>query len=404
MTNPQKLFLRPGHPDFLDLPWDRPFAEWQQHTERMVELPRGESRHPILFVNYSGVVYSFKQLPGAVAEKEYHLLSALADLSIPSVEPVGFAEITEQDLDYSLLITRYLDASLPYSDLFTQPNLARYRERLLDALAGLLVELHISGVYWGDCSLYNALFRRDAGQLQAYLVDAETAEIHESLSDGQREGDLQIMLENVSGGLYDLVVAGLLNEEFDAAGTAEAIRRRYLQLWTEVRKEVVLGPEERYKIQEHVARLHDLGFSIASIELRASGEGDKLRLKLSVTDRQYHRHQIHSLTGINAEESQARLLLNEIQEVRAQLAAERGQSIPTSVAAYQWYRHRFRPVVQALKPSAAMALTEAELYSQFLEEKWFLSEREQRDVGQTFTLDQLLHQSALKNKKENSNG
>jgi hypothetical protein len=98
MTNPQKLFLRPGHPDFLDLPWDRPFAEWQQHTERMVELPRGESRHPILFVNYSGVVYSFKQLPGAVAEKEYHLLSALADLSIPSVEPVGFAEITEQDL------------------------------------------------------------------------------------------------------------------------------------------------------------------------------------------------------------------------------------------------------------------------------------------------------------------
>ena len=35
-----------------------------------------------------------------------------------------------------------------------------------------------AGFYWGDCSLSNTLFRRDAGAFAAYLVDAETGELH----------------------------------------------------------------------------------------------------------------------------------------------------------------------------------------------------------------------------------
>ena len=42
-----------------------------------------------------------------------------------------------------------------------------------NAFAGLLVELHLAGLYWGDCSLSNILWRRDAGAMMAYLVDAE---------------------------------------------------------------------------------------------------------------------------------------------------------------------------------------------------------------------------------------
>ena len=62
----------------------------------------------------------------------------------------------------------------------------------MDAQVELMVRLHLAGVFWGDCSLSNTLFRFDAGALAAYLVDAETAEIHKQLSVGQREYDLDI--------------------------------------------------------------------------------------------------------------------------------------------------------------------------------------------------------------------
>ena len=80
--------------------------------------------------------------------------------------------------DTNVLITRFLDRSLPYRSLFMRSSLVRYRDHLLDAMAGLMVQLHLNGVYWGDCSLSNTLFRRDAGTLQAYLVDAETSEVY----------------------------------------------------------------------------------------------------------------------------------------------------------------------------------------------------------------------------------
>ena len=71
-------------------------------------------------------------------------------------------------------------------------------------MAFLLVDLHRNGVFWGDCSLANTLFRRDGDRIQAYLVDAETSEVHPALTDGQREYDVEILVENVAFGLADL--------------------------------------------------------------------------------------------------------------------------------------------------------------------------------------------------------
>ena len=78
------------------------------------------------------------------------------------------------------------------------------RTHLLNALAELLARLHLRGFFWGDCSLSNTLFRRDAGALSAYLVDAETGELHEQLSDGQRAYDIEIAQMNVVGELLDV--------------------------------------------------------------------------------------------------------------------------------------------------------------------------------------------------------
>ncbi len=90
-----------------------------------------------------------------------------------------------------MLVTRYLDYSLPYRYVFSNERRSARcpgtDSKLIDAAVVLLCRLHLDGFYWGDCSLNNLLFRRDAGALMAYLVDAETAEHHRSLSDGMRQ-------------------------------------------------------------------------------------------------------------------------------------------------------------------------------------------------------------------------
>ena len=167
----QTSALRPGHPDFLDLPWHLSIVEWEGVCPRLERMPVGLSRHPVVFVNYGGRLYACKELPPDIATKEYDLLRRMEELRLPVVTPVGYVQVRHHNGEAGVLITRYLDYSLPYHYLFKQPDLARYRDHLIDALAGLLVQLHLAGVYWGDCSLSNTLYRRDAGALQAYLVD-----------------------------------------------------------------------------------------------------------------------------------------------------------------------------------------------------------------------------------------
>ena len=122
----------------------------------------------------------------------------------------------------AVLITRHLDYSLPFRTLFARGSVPDLRRRLLDAGADLLVRLHLGGFFWGDCSLSNTLFRRDAGALAAYLVDAETGELHPSLSDGQRLHDLSIAEENVAGELAD--VEAELGREGELAPGGDGVR------------------------------------------------------------------------------------------------------------------------------------------------------------------------------------
>lgn len=376
------LDLRPGHPDFLDLPWSLPLRDWTPVCSRLVQLQRGLSRHEVLFVSYGAAVYALKELPVPNAEHEYGLLLRLEERDLPSVVAVGHARVAHADGERaSILITRYLDASLPYRLLFQNPGLERYRERLLDAIAGLLVRLHLGGLYWGDCSLSNTLFRRDAGELRAYLVDAETSEMHDELSAGQREQDLLIMEENVEGELADLAALAELPHEMRREDTGATIRRRYEALWGEIGRELVLGADEGWRIQERVRALNALGFSVGEIELERAGEGNRLRLRTVVTDRDWHRRQFHSLTGIIAGDRQAQLMLNDLQETRVRLASQLGRSVPLAVAAYRWETERWQPVLAKLAPLVDKGGDPAELFCQVLEHKWFLSEHARRDVG-----------------------
>ena len=112
------------------------------------------------------------------------------------------------------LVTAHLKFSLPYRALFSQVLRPDTATRLVDALAVLLVRLHIVGFFWGDVSLSNTLFRRDAGAFAAYLVDAETGELtRAACSHGQRENDLEIARMNIAGEIIDLEAGGRLEGE-----------------------------------------------------------------------------------------------------------------------------------------------------------------------------------------------
>jgi hypothetical protein len=368
-----QLVARTGHPTFLDLPWDEPLGDWR--GGRLVEVVRGISRHVVRFVDYDGQLYALKELPARYAAREYRLLRRLAEESMPVVEVVGVVSERGPELD-PVLITRHLEFSIPYRALFAGHGVPDLRTTLLNAMAELLVRLHLAGFFWGDCSLSNTLFRRDAGGLSAYLVDAETGELHPRLSDGQREHDLALAEENIYGELLDVASEhGELPSGIDPIETAGEGVRRYEALWIELTRDDLVARDERFRIEERLQRLNELGFDVEEIELDATPEGYRLRLQPQLVEPGHHRRRLLMLTGLSAQENQARRMLHDLDEFRARLDA------PESVAAYRWRAEVFEPAMAAVPPELWAKRQAAEVFHEILEHRWLLSERRGSDVG-----------------------
>jgi hypothetical protein len=379
-----RLVARTGHPDFLDLPWDEPLETWR--SERLVEVARGISRHVVRFVEYDGVVYAVKEISERLARREYGLLLRLAREAVPVVDAVGIVSGRRTDID-AALITKHLDFSLPYRALFGGRPLPDLRRSLLDGLAQLLVRLHLAGFFWGDCSLSNTLFRRDAGSLSAYLVDAETGELHPSLTDGQRLHDIAIAEENLVGELFDVCAESGLPAGFDPVEVASALVESYELLWLDLTQEEVFAQTERYKIEERLHRLNELGFDVEEIELDAGPDGYRLRLDPHVVEPGHHGRRLFALTGLHAQENQARRLLNDLASFRAQLEQKDGKPVPESVAAYRWRAEVLEPAVSAVPAELWNKLPAAEVFHELLDHRWYLSEQAGKDVGLNKAVD-----------------
>lgn len=387
--------LRSEAPAFRNLPWDLRLGDWWTVCDRLEDAPRGVHRHPVVFVNEGGTLYALKELPLDSARLEYRLLRQAEALHLPAVWAAGHVSVRTAAYQTGILITRYLEGALPYRILLGREGFEPYRRHLLDAIAGLLVEIHLNGIFWGDCSLSNTLFRRDAGALRAYMVDMETAEHQPGQTPpALRFHDLQIMDENITAELHELQVEGVRVDAHLGAPLSTIgayIRLRYQDLWDEVTHEVILQPGEHFRIQERVRALNRLGFSVDDMELIPSeAGGDQVLLRVLVGDRHFHHDQLLNLTGLDAEEMQAQKMMNEIHEVRARMSAEHNRTIPLLVAAYHWLEQVYSPAISRLEPLADRHTTAPELYCQLLEHKWYLSERAQRDVGHQAALDDYL--------------
>ena len=366
----------------LTLPYDQPLESWRD--ERLVEVrQRGISRHVVRFVADGGKLYALKSISERLARREYRLLRVLAEMNVPAVEVVGIVVDRGPEGD-AILVTRFLEYSTTYRALFSSPRVGQPNDRLLDALAELLTRLHLSGFFWGDCSLSNALFRYDAGTLEAYLVDAETSEQHPSLSTGQREWDLALAVERVSGELMDLDAGGLLPPDIDPVETGLDLQRRYEALWAELTGEEILRPDEqRYRIAERLRRLNDLGFDADELELTSEPNGTRLRIRTKVAESGRHSSDLFRRTGISADENQARRLLNDIASFRGYLEQNEGRPVSESVAARRWLEEVYDPVVTAIPAGLRRRLAPPEVFHEILEHRWYLSEQAGRDVGTT---------------------
>ena len=367
----------------LALPWDQPLEEWA--GEEMVTIPqRGISRHVVRFVASEGTVYALKEIVEPLARKEYGLLHDFATEGLPAVPAMGIC-VDRPDGLPAILVTRFLEYSVSFRHLFSTERGEHSAEQLVDTLVELLVRLHLAGIFWGDCSLSNTLFRPDAGSVSAYLVDAETVERHASLSPGQREYDLELATERVAAELMDLETGGLLPDDIDPIEMATCLPDRYAALWDEVTREEVFSPaDQRYRIAERLQRLNEMGFAVDEVELISTDEGGvKLRIKTRVAESGQHRREFFRLTGLEVGEKQACRLLNDLRSFRAYLEQRAGRTVPETVAGHRWVTEVYQPIVDAVPADLIGRLAPAEIFHEILEHRWFLSEQAGRDVGTT---------------------
>ena len=390
MSSFPRLRLRDPAIDLVDLPWELPLEDWSAERLSFRYVPVGPSRHLVRFLVSSAILYALKELPIGVARQEYDVLLHLEKLGLPTVEAAGVAEAPARGS--AILVTKFLPHSLQYRRLMMRlpPGPASYRERLLDAMAFLLVDLHRAGVFWGDCSLANTLFRRDGDRIQAYLVDAETSQVFPSLSDGQRAYDLEILVENVAFGLADLAaMQGWADGADEAIGAAERVRDRYDQIWAIIHDEPILHPDDRQAIRSRVRRLNELGYSV-DLDIDPDANDGRVRLRMSVTTRRYHARELERRTRVRALEGQARLLLNDLNEYGTWLEWSESRAIPPDEVAERWLRDVYRPTLARIAAAVGPARDLVQAYTDVLEEKWYLSEQEGRDVGLATAIDTYL--------------
>ena len=381
------LVPSPDRPELLDLPWELPLAEWDH--PRLVRMVHGESRHVVRFLGDGERVYALKEMAAADADREYALLRLLGAEGLPAVEAAGLVSGRHthdgRPLE-TVLVTRHLDYSLPFRYLFRTHGGHGLGRQLVDAAVVLLVRIHLEGFYWGDCSLSNLLFRRDAGHLVAYLVDAETAEHHQPLPGGMRLADLALAKENLAGGLLDLQASDDLASDVDVVELVELLEEHYGLLWDELTAVEEVDVSHRHVIDRRIRRLNDLGFDVGELVVEQDSAGERLKIRPALVEEGHHCRELRRLTGLEVQENQARRLLNDIAAYGAHLERSEGRPVPQAVVAARWIAEVYEPLVAQVPEELSRRLESPELFHELLEHRYYLSEAAGHEVDNVSAL------------------
>ena len=365
------------------LPWNQPLEQWPE--DPALAEKRGISRHVVRLIRVTdepdSEIYAVKETVSEFANREYAALRELRRLQAPSVDPIAVVEgrkdVHGEELP-CVLATRFLPYSLPYRVVLSGALSPHDILNMANALALLLVRLHLLGFWWGDCSLSNTLFRRDAEGFAAYLVDAETGEFQKTLSDGQREHDLEIAHFNVAAELEDLALSGVLYPGMDPVRASDAVMKRYRRLWAALRDPQSLDPTDRRAVERAMRQLHDLGFAVEEVSIAIDGDNKVLKFQPKLVAAGYHTNRLRELMGLETEELQAKRILASFDRYRAR---ESNLSTNENEVAFKWLNEIFNPIVNSVPTEHVGRVEPAQLFHEVLEHRWYLSEAAGHDVG-----------------------
>ncbi len=365
-------------PTLLTLPWSTPLEQWSDTL--LAALPQGISRHTVRLVSADDKVMAIKEIGEHAAFHEYRTLKQLQDLDAPCVIPIAVITHRVSDTGEELtpcLVTEHLAFSLPYREVFSHVLDVDTVNKLIRALAVLLVRLHLLGFFWGDVSLSNTLFRRDADEFAAYLVDAETGEFHDPLSAGKRLYDVDLARVNIIGELMDLQAGAYISDELDVIALGDEIERVYHELWELMTGEIVIDGDAFSAITQRVARINELGFDIGETEITNDGDTYRVHIEPAVFSTGFYRKKLKRLTGLDIQDRQAQRLLGEMEVYRAM---QYGGKLPLEAVAHRWMVKHYEPIVSLIPESLREKLEPAQIFHEILDHRWFISENEHRFV------------------------
>lgn len=397
------------------LPWGVPLDEWPEHGVQPLIMRRGESRHPVLFIETGARRYAVKETSPTSAEHEITAFEELRARGCCTLEPVGYVVISGAPVavgefaghalyesgDVGYCITRLAEHVLPQSVLYRYPFTEVNKRLLWSAVAELLLNLHETGVYWGDPSLANVLMDLSDHRLTAIMADAETAEIVSgALSDGLREADLEAFTESLEWQAEDIRLARGLSEETPLVTEDDAayFRSCYHGLRAERLHSQAVVEQDQVQVRDllHLMRrLNVLGYGVLQFMRRGSNlvhaelvdgmlqPDAAVHLWQTATLRPgWYVRRLHEFLGVRVPRVYARRLYQHLL-VHKWLLSERARNdVGMLVAADDWLRRYHRPLLAWL----ADYLPEADAgdtygpYLAILDHTWAMSRREHREV------------------------
>jgi hypothetical protein len=376
------------------LPWDQPLENWPEDPSLTAQ--RGISRHIVRLVRSTpepeSEIYAVKETVEEFAVREYEALKELGLRGAPAVSQIAVVDGRRDAEGNELpcaIVTRFLPYSLPYRVVLSGTVTQHEITNMANALAYLLVRLHLLGFWWGDCSLSNTLFRRDADGFAAYLVDAETGEFQKHLSNGQREHDLDLARFNVAAELEDLKLAGVLFPAMDPIRASESVITRYRKIWKALSEPQILPTNDRHAVEKAMRSLQDIGFAVEEVDIKLAGDQSTLTFTPKLVAPNYHSQRLKELMGLETEEFQAKRILASFDRFRSR---EIERTPDKSESAQRWLDEVFYKVVNSVPENLKGRIEDAQLFHEVLEHRWYLGEKSGHDLGLDFATSNYIAQ------------
>jgi len=376
------------------LPWHLPVVEWPEHGVVPLLIRRGESRHPVIFVEREGLRYAIKETTPHMAEREINNLREIAHRGIPALSPVGIVTVPASPIlldeqgpggrpqymsgDRGYTITRLAPRVIPHVLLYHIPFTKRNKQRIWSAIAVLMIELHEHGVYWGDPSLANILIRIDGRRILAIMADAETADLFTGpISEALREQDLELFDESLLWQAEDLRKARGLPEEEQIVNDADFryFERRYR--WLRREHEQLEHPPavtSFFQVERFLQTLNRWGFSLLSTS------GHVFQDFVTILPG-WHVRRIQELLGITMPRQYAHRFYNMILGHQAIMSKNEGRDVSIEEAARHWYTQYHLPAILLLRQNLTSGQDPMRAYFDLMRHKWDLSAKAGHEVS-----------------------